>query len=115
KILSETPPQEQLFGISLKQLASGIRERVVKEVVNWVGQALADYLKAGAGEFVAAADNPADGVTVVVHILNPPGAPLLGKLLHGEGVGVGDLKDIDSVFRGKPKTSVNTVAGFTFD
>jgi len=115
KILSETPPQEQLFGFDLKQLAAGVKERVIKEVVNWVGQALAEYLKTGAGEFVAAADNPADGVTMVVHILNPPGAPLVRRLLHGEGIGAGDLKDIDSLFRGKPKLSVNTLAGFSFD
>jgi hypothetical protein len=115
KILSETPPQEQLFGLDLKQLAAGVKERVIKEVVNWVGQALAEFVKTGAGEFVAAADNPADGVTMVVHIVNPPGAPLVRRLLHGEGIGAGDLKDIDSLFRGKPRLSVNTVPGFSFD
>jgi hypothetical protein len=115
KILSETPPQEQLFGLNLKQLAAGLRERLTREVVNWVGQALAEYLKAGAGELVAAADNPADGVTIVVHILNPPGAPLVRRLLHGEGIGAGDLKDVGALFQGKPKLSVNTVAGFTFE
>jgi hypothetical protein len=115
KILSETPPQEQLFGVGLKQLAAGVKERLIKEVVGWIGQAVAEYLKAGAGEFVAAADQPADGVTMIVHILNPPGAPLVRKLLHGDGLGAGDLKDLGSLFSGKPRLSVNTVAGFRFD
>ncbi len=112
KVLGETPAPHRLVGVDLKQLAAGVKERVIKEVVNWVGQALAEYLEAGAGEFVAAVDNPADGVTVVVHILNPPGAPLVRRLLNGEGISAGELRDLDSLFRGKPKLSVNTVPGF---
>ena len=82
---------------------------------DWVGKAVADYVKASAGEFVAATEDPADGVTIVVPIANPPGAPLVRKLLRGEGIGAGALGDLESLFKGQPRLSVKTVAGFRFD
>ncbi len=115
KVLSELPTQEQLFGVGLKQLTAEVRDRVTKAVAAWVGQALAEYLKAGAGEFVTATEDPADGVTMVVHIVNPPGAPLVRRLLKGEGIDAGALKDVGSLFKGKPQLSVNTVPGFRFE
>ena len=89
KILTETLPQEQLLGQQLQQLAGVVKQRLTSKVVSWVGKALADYLKAGAGELVAASEDPADGVTIVVRIGNPPGAPLVRRLLRGEGHRVG--------------------------
>ncbi len=115
KILSEVPAQEQLFGTGLKQLTADVKDRVIKAVVDWIGQALAEYLKVGAGELVAATENPADGVTMVVRIINPPGAVLVRRLLTGEGVDPGALKDLGSLFQGKPRFGVTTVAGFRFE
>lgn len=114
RVLGETAP-EQLFGIGLKQLTANVRERVIKAVVAWVGQAIADYVKDGAGELLAAVENPADGVTLIVRIVNPPGAPLVRRLLSGEGAGAAALADLPSLFRGRPKLSVSTVAGFRFE
>jgi len=115
KILTETVPQDEFFGKQLKQLAEQVKTRLVKKVVGWVGKALADYMKAGAGEFVTASEDPADGVTVVVQIGNPPGAPFVRKLLRGEGIGIGALADLDSLFKGDPKVNVKAVSGFRFD
>jgi hypothetical protein len=115
KILTETLPQEQLLGKQLQQLAAVVKQRLTSKVVSWVGKALAEYLKAGAGELVAASEDPADGVTIVVRIGNPPGAPLVRRLLRGEGVGTGALSDLDSLFKGDPKLAVKTVAGYRFD
>jgi hypothetical protein len=115
KILTEAVPQDEFFGKQLKQLAEHVKKRLIKKVVDWVGKAFADYLKAGAGEFVAATENQADGVTVVVRITSPPGAPLVRKLLRGEGIGVGALGDLDSLFKGDPKVNAQTIAGFRFD
>lgn len=115
KILTEAVPQDEFFGKQLKQLADTVRSRLIKTVAGWVGKALTGYLKGSAGEFVAATEAPADGATVVVRIANPPGAPLVRRLLRGEGVGVGALADLDSLFRGDPKVAVQTVPGFRFD
>ena len=74
---------------------------LVKKVEAWVGRAVAEYMKASAGEFVAATEDPADGVTVVVTIGSPPGAPIVRKLLRGEMVGGAMLAGIDSLFTGR--------------
>jgi len=115
RILTEAVPQEEFFGKQLKRLAVQVRQRLTKRVVDWVSKAFADYLKAGAGEFVAASEDPADGVTVVVQIANPPGAPLVRRLLRGEGIGLGALGDLDSLFKAEPKVAARTVTGFRFD
>jgi hypothetical protein len=115
KVLTEAVRQDQFLGKQLAQLTGHVRRRLVRKVVDWVGQALAGYLKSGAGELVAAAEDPTDGVTVVVQMANPPGAPIVRRLLGGEGVSAGALGDLDSVFKGEPKLSAKAVAGFRFD
>jgi hypothetical protein len=114
KIVTEAP-QEELFGGALKQLAETVKQFLAKKVAAWVGRALADYMKASAGEFIAATEDPADGVTIVVTIANPPGAPLVRKLLRGEMVGGAMLAGLATHFQGSPQLSAKTVAGFRFD
>jgi hypothetical protein len=114
KILTEALPQEQFFGQVLKRLATHVKTHLIQKVVEWVGRGVADYAQARAAEFIAAADDPADGVTLVVTIANPPGAPLVRKLLRGD-VGLGDVNDVRSVFKGDPRVSARAVSGFRFD
>jgi hypothetical protein len=115
KVLTEVIRQDQFLGRQLARLAGPVRQHLIRKVVDWVGRALAEYLKAGAGELVAAAEDPADGVTVVVAIAHPPGAPIVRRLLGGEGVGAAALGDLDTLFRGEPTLSVKSAAGFRFD
>jgi hypothetical protein len=115
KILTETLPQEQFLGLDLKHLTQSVKEYLIKKVVEWVGGGFASYLKSSAGEFVAATENQSDGVTVIVRIAGPPGAPIVRKLLRGEGIGIGVVKDLPSLFSGQPNVSAKTVAGFRFD
>jgi hypothetical protein len=115
KVLTEAVREDQFLGKELGQLAAQLRQRLMAKVVEWIGRALAEYLKAGAGELVAAAEDPADGVTLVVGIAHPPGAPLVRKLLAGEGIGAGALADVGSLFKGEPKLTVKSVAGYRFD
>jgi hypothetical protein len=114
KILSEAP-HEEIFGDALKQLADSVKRLLTKKVEAWVGTAVALYMKESAGEFVAATEDPADGVTIVVTIASPPGAPIVRKLLRGEMVGGAMLAGLDALFVGQPKLSVRTVPGFRFD
>jgi hypothetical protein len=84
-------------------------------VSQWVGKAFADYLQSRSAEFVTATEDPADGVTLVVTIVTPPGAPIVRKLLKGN-IGIGDVGgDIESVFKGDPRVGLQTLAGFRFD
>jgi hypothetical protein len=115
KILSEELPQEQLFGGLLGRLTDQIKGLLAKKVSQWIGKAWSDYVQSRSAEFITATEDPADGVTLVVTIVNPPGAPLVRKLLKGS-IGVGDVVGgIESVFKGDPKVGLQTVAGFRFD
>jgi hypothetical protein len=115
KILTEDLPHEQLFGGLLGGLTDQIKGLLAKKVGQWVGKAFADYVQARAAEFITATEDPADGVTMVVTIVNPPGAPLVRKLLRGS-IGVGDVVGgLDSMFKGDPRVGLQTVPGFRFD
>jgi hypothetical protein len=115
KILSEDLPQEQLFGGLLGGVTDRVKELLAKRVGGWISTAFADYVQARGAELVAATEDPADGVTLVATIVNPPGAPLVRKLLKGS-IGIGDaVGGIESVFKGDPKVGLQTVAGFRFD
>jgi hypothetical protein len=115
KILSEELPQEQLFGTLLGRLTDQIKRLLARKVSQWVGKAFADYLQSRSAEFVTATEDPADGVTLVVTIVTPPGAPIVRKLLKGN-IGIGDVGgDIESVFKGDPRVGLQTLAGFRFD
>jgi hypothetical protein len=115
KILSEELPQEQLFGNLLGRLTDQIKTLLAKKMSQLAGKAFADYVQSRAAEFIAATENPADGVTLVATIVHPPGAPLVRKLLKGS-IGVGDVVGgIESVFKGDPAVGLQSVAGFRFD
>jgi hypothetical protein len=114
KIVNEALPQEQFAGVG-KQLTDLIRERLTKKVIAWVGRAIADHLATRAGELTAAAEAPADGVTIAVTILSPPGAPFVRRMLKGDSSPAQALGDLDSIFKGEPKLAVSTVPGFSFD
>ena len=115
RILSEELPQEQLFGNVLGRVTDDLKKLLARKVSDWVGKGFADYIQARAAEFLAATEDPADGVTVVVTIVNPPGAPTVRKLLRGN-VGVGDIVGgLESVFKGDPKVGIQAVPGFRFD
>jgi hypothetical protein len=114
KIVSEALPQEQFNGMA-KHLTNAVKAKLTKKVADWVGKGVADYVASSAGELFAATEDPADGATVVVTIVSPPGAPLVRRLLKGDLNPAQVLGDIDSIFKGEPKLAVTTVAGFRFD
>jgi hypothetical protein len=113
KIVSEALPQDQFSGLA-KQLAATVKGQLTKRVVEWVGKGVADYFGSRAGEFVTATEDPADGATLTVRIVSPPGGPIIRKLLKGE-LNPAQLGDAGSIFKGEPKLEVTTVAGYRFD
>jgi hypothetical protein len=113
KIQSEAQPQDEFVGQALERVPAIVRKQLARKISAWVGRAIADYVSARAGEFTAAAEDPADGVTLVVTIVNPPGAPAVRRALTGDVAGA--VASGDSLFKGEPKLAVQTVPGFRFD
>ena len=109
KILTESVDHEDILGGRLGALAGPLRTQLASKVTEWVAKAVAEHVTAQGDGFVAASEDPADGVTVIVQITNPPGAPLVRRLLSGGGAGGSDLS---SLLQGQPTLGARTVPGF---
>jgi hypothetical protein len=77
---------------ALNRLPSLVPQVLRGRITEWIVQALADNLQRHAQEFIRAADDTADGVTIVVTLENPPGFAQLGEALKGKGVSLATLK-----------------------
>jgi hypothetical protein len=115
KIRHEALDQEEFLGGALKRLAQVVLDHLKARVVEWLGKAVGDYFQSRGAEFIAAAEDPADGVTIVVTIKSPPGFPFVRKLLKGEFVSPVELANPAALFKGSPTYAVKTVPGFRFD
>jgi hypothetical protein len=115
KILTEAVAQEEVVGTALGRLPEHVRRALAKKLIEWIGTAVADHVQGRSAELLAAIEAPADGMTLIVTLVNPPGAPLIRRLLHGDAK-LGDvLGDLGSLFKGDPKVAVRTVSGFRVD
>jgi hypothetical protein len=76
-------------------------------ITEWLVKALADHLHKHAQEFVKAADDTADGVTLVIKLENPPGFQKLGEALKGKGNALATLK----VLAGDPTVKLRIYPG----
>src|SRR5215472_5277750 len=77
---------------ALSRLPSAVTERLSGRVTEWVVKGLADHLQQHAQEFIRAAEDTADGVTLVVRLENPPGLRELGDALKGKGISLATLR-----------------------
>ena len=112
RIQGEALPQEQFVGRIVQRLTTRVRELLARMVTTAVGQGLSDYLTTRASEFVSATEDPRQGVTIVVTLLNPPGAPIVRRLLRGGGISGDLLRNVEAAFAGRPTLTVRTVPGF---
>ena len=85
---------QRLPSLALRVLAGRIQE--------WVLRGLADHFRQSPQDFVAASEDPADGVTIAVVVTAPPGFARLGQALRGRGLALDGLK----LFDGAPAVSV---------
>jgi len=77
---------------ALSRLPSVVLQQLRGRVTEWVVKGLADHLQRHAQEFIRAAEDTADGVTLVVRLENPPGFRELGDALTGRGVSLATLR-----------------------
>lgn len=77
---------------ALSRLPSVVSQHLRGRVTEWVVKGLADHLQRHAQEFIRAAENTADGVTLVVRMENPPGFRELGDALKGKGISLATFR-----------------------
>uniref|UniRef100_I2Q586 Uncharacterized protein n=1 Tax=Desulfovibrio sp. U5L TaxID=596152 RepID=I2Q586_9BACT len=77
---------------ALSRLPSVVLQILRGRLTEWIVKGLADHLQQHAQEFITAADDTADGVTLVVTLENPPGFRQIGEALKGKGVSLATLK-----------------------
>src|SRR6202022_3492921 len=77
---------------ALSRLPSLVTQVLRGRVTEWVVKGLADHLQKHAQEFIRAADDTAEGLTLIVTLENPPGFRELGDALKGKGVSLATLK-----------------------
>jgi hypothetical protein len=77
---------------ALNRLPSLVHQVLRGRITEWLVKGLADHLHKHAQEFIRAADDTSDGVTLVITLENPPGFRQLGEALKGKGISVATLK-----------------------
>jgi hypothetical protein len=100
---------EQAIGGALQRIPSVVLGSVRFRLQEWILKGLADFLKGQAQQFVAATEAPADGVTLMVAIDNPPGLDLLRQALKGRIPSLAGLRISGPV----PTVRIDVVAGYS--
>jgi hypothetical protein len=110
KVIHEAVLPEQFFGLgkAIKRVHPTLLQRLRKKLRRWLRQRLAEYLQQQTQTFVAATENTADGVTLVVTFTGPPGLSSLRGAVRG-----GPMKPTgDGVPKGMPQTDIEVVPGY---
>lgn len=97
---------------SLRNLAPNILRVLRRQIRAWCASAIADWARQRSGEFVRAASDPAEGVTVRVDLTAVPGLNLVRDARAGR-LGPDALRGAftGTAFRGTPTAVVTVIAG----
>jgi len=110
KIVHEAVTPDQWMG-ALRRLPSFVPQVLMGRLQEWVLKGLADHLKQRTEEFIKAADDTADGVTLVITLGNPPGFSLLRQALKGKGLSPASLRMAD----GAPAVTITVAPGYSHE
>jgi hypothetical protein len=86
---SLTPKQ---WTAALRRLPSFVPRVLSSRLHGWVVKGLAEKLKQQGPQFIAAADEPADGVTLIMTLANVPGLAQVGQALTTKTISLTSLK-----------------------
>jgi hypothetical protein len=78
----------------LGQLPTILPPAFITKMQEWLVAAFAEFAKAQAQAFLTASENPADGVTLVFTIQQPPGLKELAQALAGKGPAAADIASL---------------------
>ncbi len=90
KIIHEAILPQQASN-TLQGLPQAIKSKLEIRLLDWLGMGLSNYFRQQYQGFIAAAEGPADGVTIKLCLDNPPDFALLRKALKGSIASVGDI------------------------
>jgi hypothetical protein len=108
KIIHQTITPQHSRSAAFLGIPQPVKENMVVRLVEWLGKGLSEFFRRQSQQFIAASQDPADGVTIAVTLENPPGFPLLRKALKGDKM---SIRDMD--FSGDIKEPhVQTVPGY---
>jgi hypothetical protein len=110
KIIHEAVTPDQWFS-ALRRLPSLVPQTLMGRLQEWMLKALTTHLKQHSEEFIKAAEDTADGVTLVITLSNPPGFPQLRQALKGNGNSLGGLSFSD----GAPVAKVKVIPGYSHE
>lgn len=110
KIIHEAVTPDQWLG-ALRRLPSMVPRILMGRLKEWILKALTDHLKQSSEEFIKAAEDTADGVTIVITIGNPPGFPQIRQALKGKGLSLSSLKMSD----GAPEVKIKIIPGYSHE
>lgn len=110
KIVHEAVTPDQWVG-ALRRLPSFVPQVLMGRLQEWVLKGLADHLKQRTEEFIKAAEDTADGVTLVIILGNPPGFPLIRQALKGKVLSPASLKMSD----GTPEVKIKITPGYSHE
>jgi hypothetical protein len=110
RIIKEQTEGEELVGSIVGQLAPSVLGLLKRKVREWVMTALTSWVRARGQEFVGAAEDPRQGVTVQVTLRNVPELALVRQGLNGQ-LQSSVLATAAAKLRGTPAVTVAVVAG----
>ena len=110
KIIHEAVTPDQWTG-ALRRLPSLVPQVLLGRLTEWAVKGLSDHLKQRTEDFLKAAEDIADGVTLVITLENPPGFPELRQALKGKGLSLASLKLSD----GAPTAKIKISPGYTHE
>jgi len=108
KIIHEAVVPEQDTR-AVQRLPSIVPQVLRRRIQEWVLKGLSPYFKQKGNEFIKAADDPAEGLTLVITIANPPGFDHIRQALRGRPPSLSNLK----LQGGEPTLDIRAVPGFT--
>jgi hypothetical protein len=109
KMINEVAAEAE-GGDPLAAIGGAILEKIAGKLAGWAGSALSDYFTRRKQEFLAAAENPADGVTIVVTIRHSSLFQAVQRALRGDAAAVG--RAITTTLAQSANTDVKTFPGF---
>lgn len=111
KLIHETTTPDQWLG-KLKQLPALLPQMIAGRLKAWLLKGLSDYLKQHGRDFISAAENTADGVTLLITLSNPPGFAQLRQALKGKGLSLAMLNPLLKMPDGSPTVKFKVLAGY---
>ncbi len=110
KIIHEAAPPGR-GADALKRLPAVVPQVLKGRLTEWTVKGLADHLKQRSEEFTRAAEDTADGVTLIITLGNPPGYSQVREALKAKAISLASLKLPD----GSPNVKIQIVPGYKYE